>query len=92
MKERFIINLLNKKVEIDYPCRWLYKVIGPDESELKHAIAEIVAGFEHSISLSNRSKKGKYLCYNVKVLVTDEDSRNRLFHNLKAHRAITMVL
>ena len=92
MKERFIINLLNKKVEIDYPCRWLYKVIGSDECELQQAIQTVVEGYECRVSLSNSSKKGKYLCLNVEVTVEDEESRNTIFQNLKAHRAITMVL
>ena len=79
MKERFIINLLNKKVEIDYPCRWLYKVIGSNETAMKQAIMGVVEGHDCSIALSNSSSGGKYLCFNVEVMVEDENSRNTLF-------------
>jgi len=32
----------NQKVSIDYPCRWVYKVIGADETKMRAAIATAI--------------------------------------------------
>ena len=87
-----IINNLNKKVLIEYPCSWLYKVIGSDQDELRQAIEEIVPAETCAITFSNASSKGKYLCLSVEVMVNDEDDRNSLYAKLKAHQAVKTVL
>ena len=92
LEKYMIINTLNKKVQIEYPCRWLYKVIGSDQDELRQAIEEIVQDDTCTITFSNASSKGKYLCLNVEVTVDDEDTRNSLYMKLKGHQAVKTVL
>jgi hypothetical protein len=87
-----IINNSNKKVQIEYPCRWLYKVIGADHDAMRQAIEEIVQVEKCTITLSNASSKGKYLCLNVEVMVFDEEARNNFYVKLKAHQAVKTVL
>ena len=80
------------KAKIDYPCRWLYKVIGSDEEQLYHALAEIIGNGAYHISLSNSSSTGKYICLNVEVFVESEEKRNSIYMNLKAHSQVEIVL
>lgn len=87
-----IINNIHKKVQIEYPCCWLYKVIGSDKDEMRQAIEEIVQVETCTITFSNASSKGKYLCLNVEVMVHDEAARNSLYEKLKAHQAVKTVL
>ena len=80
------------KVKINYPCQWLYKVIGSDEQQLRSALAEIVSHPSCEISLSNSSGKGKYLCLNLEVTVANEEERNSIYLALKQHPHIKIVL
>ena len=78
--------------KIDYPCKWSYKLVGPDEQALRLAIAELVAEREHEISLSRQSRTGKYVSIKVEVLVGDHDERRGLANEFNAHPAVKFVL
>ena len=81
------------KVQIDYPCQWLYKVIGTDLDKLHQALVEI--GGEKSscnISFSNSSRTGKYHCLNLEMTVQSEEERNSIYLTLKAHPQVKIVL
>jgi uncharacterized protein len=81
------------KPRIEYPCEWEYTVIGPDEAQLRDAVADVFNGKECSVEFSKKSKAGKYVSLIVKTKVTDEDERNKLFALLgKKHPIIKMVL
>jgi uncharacterized protein len=80
------------KVQLAYPCSWVYKIIGPDEDEMRQAAAEIIGDCKHLISLSRSSKTGKYHSLNVELTVESEDHRISLYAALKAHRAIKIIL
>jgi len=80
------------KPEINYPCRWEYRIIGPDEQELRRGAAAVMAGREHDISLANVSKTGKYLSLALCVTVLNESDRNVIFAALAAHPAVKHVL
>ena len=82
----------NCKAKLDYPCQWLYKVIGTDHEQLRHAIAEIINDSPCKISLSNSSSSGKYLCLNLEITVQSEEERNSIYLDLKAHQHIKIVL
>ena len=77
---------------IDYPCKWLYKVIGTEQDKLHQAILEIITGTPCEINLSNSSSSGKYLCLNLEITVHDEDERNAIYLDLKAHPQVKIVL
>ncbi|MCB0280551.1 MAG: DUF493 domain-containing protein, partial [Calditrichaeota bacterium] len=73
------MDLSNKKVNINYPCRWNYKVIGYDIELLQDAIYSIVKDFEHRIEHSNSSKENNYHSMNVDVEVPDENTRLSIY-------------
>ncbi len=81
----------NQEVKIDYPCEWLYKVIGSDKESVHNAVAGIIQDREYHIDDSNTSKTGKYQSFSVKVVVSDEEYRNTIYQALKEHDDIKFV-
>jgi putative lipoic acid-binding regulatory protein len=85
-------DLSDAKLDLPYPCRWIYKIIGDDEGALRRAAEEVVQAREHSIALSRRSAERSYCCLNVEVLVYDEEDRVTIYEALRRHPAIALVL
>lgn len=81
-----------QKVEIEYPCRWVYKVIGEDCTLLKDVIEKACTPLEVTINYSKSSSKGKYHSLNSEVTVPDEETRLRIYEDLKAASAVKIVL
>ncbi|MCF6150137.1 MAG: DUF493 domain-containing protein [Candidatus Kuenenia sp.] len=77
---------------IHYPCEWLYKVIGCDKESVHDAVAESIPDRTYNIVASNESKTGKYLSFNVTVMVYDETCRNTIYKKLRSHNDIKIVL
>lgn len=77
---------------INYPCQWLYKVIGTDHEQTNRAILDVIKDIPCKIDLSNSSSSGKYLCLNVEITVQNEDERNTIYMDLKKHPHIKIVL
>jgi putative lipoic acid-binding regulatory protein len=82
----------DQKLLIEYPCRWLYKIIGSDQGELEQAVQQIISGPQCTITVSRSSSSGKYISINCEVEVYSEENRNDLYMALKQHPAVTMVL
>jgi putative lipoic acid-binding regulatory protein len=82
----------NNKLNLKYPCEWVYKIIGTQSRMMHDAVAEIVTDTPYRITFSNFSAKGKYICLNVEMTVCSETQRNDIFQSLKKHDAIKMVL
>jgi len=80
------------KAQVEYPCQWLYKVIGFDQEKLHQALLEIISNSSSEISLSNSSRTGKYHCLNCEVTVQSEEERNSIYLALKAHPLVKIVL
>lgn len=78
--------------EIDYPCRWEYRVIGDDEQVLRLAVLSVVSGLEHAITPGNLSRTGRYVSLSVFVRVLDERQRLELFDRLAGHDAVRYLL
>lgn len=87
-----ILNSCKQKLKLEYPCSWVYKVIGSDHERIREAIAEIVQERECTISHSNSSGKGKYHCLNLEITVHSEEDRTMNHEALKQHPSIKMVL
>jgi uncharacterized protein len=81
-----------RKLQLEYPCPWVYKIIGSDENEMRRAVEEIICDRTCKISHSRSSEKSKYHCLNVELLVESESHRMTLYEALKAHRAVKIVL
>jgi putative lipoic acid-binding regulatory protein len=82
----------NCKLTLEYPCLWKYKVIGYDEKRIRKAVEEVITEEAYTISLSNMSTTGKYLCFNIETTVYDENQRITTYKALKNHSAIKIVL
>jgi len=86
------INDREEKLELDYPCKWVYKVITEHEDHSKEAVIDVVCERIHTLKPSKSSKSGKYVSMNLELLVQNEDDRNFIYEALKAHQKIKMVL
>lgn len=82
----------NKKIELEYPCPWAYKIIGQDKEQMQNAVAEIIRDCKYRIFPSHTSQTAKYNCLNVELNVESESQRTALYEALKAHPVIKMVL
>jgi putative lipoic acid-binding regulatory protein len=87
-----MINDMKEKVKIDYPCRWVYKIIGTSQEELQALVAALLQDSPYRISLCNSSATGKYYCMNVELTVENEEKRVALYESLKQHPAVKIIL
>jgi len=87
-----VFNPENKKPQIDYPCKWPYKIIGDSIEKMISAVEEVVADLEYDLTPSNISRKGKYFSLNITVVVSSETVRDLIFQNLNKHPAIKYVM
>jgi len=81
-----------QKLEIEYPCEWIYKIIGSDIVRMKAAAQGIISEKEFTIDVSRGSSKGNYVCLNLKIMVTSDHERTSIFSALGTHSDIKMVL
>jgi len=81
-----------RKAHLEYPCLWVYKIIGPDADEMRRAVADIICDRTYKISHSRSSTAAKYHCLNVELLVESESHRTAIYEALKAHRAVKIIL
>ena len=81
-----------EKPEIDYPCTWVYKVIGEDTVTLREVILTACAPADVDITHSHSSSKGKYHSLNATLVVETEDMRLQIYELLKTHPAVKVVL
>jgi hypothetical protein len=82
----------DKKLKLEYPCVWLYKIIDSDRKEMESAVWEIIPRNQGVVSFSRSSATAKYLCLNVEVRVESDTHRRDIYGRLQSHRAIKMVL
>ncbi|MBU1045347.1 MAG: DUF493 domain-containing protein [Candidatus Omnitrophica bacterium] len=87
-------NRLDAKGKMEYPCKWLYKVIGADRDKVEKALIEIIALDKQNLKMmfSNISKNGNYLAFNVEIKVENEEQRDLIYSKLKKHPDIKAVL
>lgn len=75
---------------IEYPCEWVYKVIGIDEKQLREAIDRAMG--THPIVITFSRKNGKYTCLNVTLILHTDEERVRFYTNLSQEDSIVRVL
>ena len=78
--------------ESTYPCTWQYTVIGLDRDAIRLAVADVVGGNEYTLATSHSSRTGKYCSLHLSLTVETEAHRVGLFHALKSHPAIRIVM
>jgi hypothetical protein len=81
-----------EKPQIDYPCPWLFKVIGVDREAVAAAIAEVVGEAEHLLTYAHSSSGGKYHSFNLELVVANEAHRDRLYRELSDCAVVRVVL
>ena len=86
------MDICKTKPDIDYPCRWTYKVIGLDEQTLRRGIARVIGLRAHDLCLSHRSASGKYTSLTLELTVHSEPDRVAILAGLNAHAAVKIVL
>lgn len=87
-----MINNRKQKLQLKYPCLWIYKVFGTDQDQMRNAIYDIVQDRSCRIALSRESETAKYVSLNVELTVESESHRTALYEALKAHHAVKLVL
>ena len=81
-----------RKVQLTYPCLWVYKIIGPDADEMRRAVADIICDRTYKIYHSRSSATAKYHCLNIELSVESESHRTAIYEALKTHRAVKIIL
>jgi len=87
-----MISLNNKKLELDYPCSWEYKLIVLENCNIKKCVKDILLERKYNLKLSKTSSKGKFKSYTLQMIVHNEDDRKEIFSLLGEHKDIKMVL
>ena len=87
-----MISLDNKKVELEYPCNWDYKVIINTHCNIKHIAKNVLGERIYKIAKSNNSKDKTYVSYKISLLVHSDEDRVALFHELKKEDCVKIVL
>lgn len=81
-----------EKPEIDYPCKWVYTIIGEDTQILKELILTACAPTDVDITHSHSSSGGKYHSLKATLTVENEEIRLQIYALLKSHPAVKIVL
>jgi putative lipoic acid-binding regulatory protein len=82
----------DKKLEIEYPCHWDYKVIGFNEKSVSAAVLSILEFKKYALEVSNKSTGGKYVSFTLSVVVESDQDRTQLHNKLSSHVDIKYVL
>lgn len=77
-----ICDINSKKPQINYPCKWNYKIVVDEDFDIKE-IETILKDKKFDLQKSNESSNKKYTSYNITLEVQDEEERLRIFDDLK---------
>lgn len=89
---RVRLNEVTERLELEYPCHWVYKIIGEDAARLRQAVLQIIEGDAYTVSVSKTSSSGRYVSLNIDVEVSDESERTSIYAALRSHADVRMVL
>ncbi|HFU75780.1 MAG TPA: DUF493 domain-containing protein [Arcobacter sp.] len=84
-----------ERPQIEYPTSWGFKIIGRDKEALEKCIKYIMketGDKEHTCTLGNKSKTGKFHAYNASCTVDTEEERNKIFKYFEEHDDVDMVI
>lgn len=90
-----MMQTLEGKPKIIYPTPWEYRVIGRDRGRLKERIMEVmkqVIREDFSIQEGKSSSGGKFVSVVVRLIVSSQDERDRIFGFLQDSVEVDMVL
>ena len=82
----------NKKLELQYPCIWKYKLVTDKSDELENSICQMFSDKKHNLNFSNKSKKGKYKSYELSLSVESDEERKKIYNDLKKDKNIKAII
>ena len=80
------------RLDLEYPCAWQYRVIGPDATRLRAALESVAGDEPHEIREGNSSRSGRYVSLELAITVRDEAHRLGLLAALNEHDDVKFVL
>jgi len=80
------------RLDVRYPCRWQYRLIGEDRDAMAAAVGAAVATAVCELSDGKASSGGRYRTLVVDVVVADENERLGLYQYFSSHPAVRVVL
>lgn len=89
---RVRLSEVTARLELEYPCHWVYKIIGEDAARLRQAVLQLIEGDAYTVSVSKTSSSGRYVSLNIDVEVRDERERTSIYEALRSHPDVRMVL
>lgn len=92
MNDSMFVSPFYSKPKVEYPCRWIFKVIGADRDRVRQAIVEVVQECPCEIRYSRSSARGKYHSYSLEMTLYSDDQRLSIYESLMKHPAIRIVL
>jgi uncharacterized protein len=87
-----ILNEIEEKLELEYPCKWEYKLIGKEEEGIRRMAVEIAEGKAFSLNVSNKSSTGKFVSITLEILVYNDDERVYIYESLRKSKHILYIL
>lgn len=87
-----MIDLSDKKLELNYPCDWTYKLVVLNDHHIRNTVEDILNGKKYKLDTSKESKKGKFISYKLDIIVDDEKERIEIYNSFKKHKDIKMVI
>lgn len=87
-----MIDLNNHKLELEYPCKWCYKIVISKDHNGNKIAKEVFCDREYKVTKSNVSKKGKFQSLNINIEVFSDEDRTGFHKKLGEHKEIKMVL
>lgn len=87
---------MDKKIEMEFPCRFPLKTIGKNTADFETTIVEIVRRHvpdlqDHDI-ISRLSKDGKYVSITTTFTAASREQLDALYSELSSHEQVMMVL
>ena len=87
---------MEKKPELEFPCRFPLKTIGKNNADFETTIVEIVRRHvpdlkDHEIT-SRLSKDGKYVSITTTFVAESREQLDALYYELSSHEQVMMVL
>ncbi len=78
--------------EIQYPCEWVYTIIGKDPESMKEAADRAITPGSYKADESRVSRSGKYTSMKIRCTVRNEQERKGYFNALQSSSSIRFIL
>ena len=87
-----ILDENSPKPNIDYPCKWEFKIIGNNIDKILEAIENASMGLIYDVTPSNISKNNRYFSINFTIEVSNQVVRDLVYEKLTESPNIMIVL